>query len=312
MPRGQLTTLDDLPPEEDLERDPGTVADDWPVFGGSLPDYTRLVVGSQHLIILFTWAILSFPPTLPASDPATLINRLKQTEAVNITEIVDGQFEEAEPPAGFYVANPYEPDAAEIVETWYRDPRRSDRVCAIRFVDPDRVRYELDDFPSADQAAAAGFTVTHQGRCGSCSTLEDLAVYLAVPDLVTPARRCARKSGLVRKAECFEKTIGFTQSCAETWAWNAQNTRRKCKWICLSDYGLFNLLFHRYPGPNVDESGGLRPCLQCDEDRSGPGFKYSAGRTRRNSGIESAIARPKLEIHPADHSAYFSDDPQFQ
>ena len=280
--------------------------------GAAHADYTRLVVGSEHLVILFAWAILSFPPALPVSDPAALINRLKHTEAVNIAEIVDGQFEEAEPPPGFCVATPFGPDAAETVESWYRDPRWTDQVCAIRFVDPDRVRYELNDFPSADRAVAAGFTVTHQGRCGSCSTLEDLAAYLAVPDLVTPARRCARKSGLVHKAECFEKTIGFTQSCAESWAWNAQNTRRQCKWICLSDYGFVNLLFHRYPGPNVDEAGRLRPCLQCDEDRSGPGFKYSAGRTRRNSGIESAIARSKLEIYPVDHSAYFGNDPAFQ
>jgi len=259
--------------------------------------------------MLFAWAILSFPPTLPASDPATLINRLKRTQPVNITEIIDGQLDEAEPPTGFRVASPYGPGATETVDAWFRDPGRADEVCAIRFVDLDRVRYELRDFPSADRAAAAGFTVTHQGRCGTCSTLEDLAVYLAVPDLVTPARRCARKSGVEHKAECFETTIGFTPSCAESWAWNAQNTRRQCTWICLSDYGFFNLLFGRYPGPNADETGRLRPCLQCDEDRSGPGFKYSAGRTRRNSGIESAIARSKLEIYPVDHSAYFRNDP---
>jgi len=269
-------------------------------------------MGPQNLVMLFAWSILIVPIPLPASEPATLIDRLKRTEAVNITEIIDGQFEDADPPPGFLVADPYEPGAAETVEAWYRDPRRADQVCAIRFIDPARIQYELGDFPSAAQAVAAGFTVTHQGRCGSCSTLEDLAVYLAVPDLVTPARRCARKSGVARKAECFERTIGFTRSCAESWAWNARNTRRQCTWICLSDYGFFNLLFGRYPGPNVDESGRLRPCLQCDEDRSGPGFKYSAGRTRRNSGIESAIARSKLELSTVDHSAYFGEDPTFR
>jgi hypothetical protein len=45
--------------------------------------------------------------------------------------------------------------------------------------------------------------------------------------------------------------------------------------------------------------------LQCDEDQSGAGFKFSAGRTRRNSGIESAIKRAETEIYPVDHEAYF-------
>ena len=34
------------------------------------------------------------------------------------------------------------------------------------------------------------------------------------------------------------------------------------------------------------------PCLQCDECRSGPIFQKVAGRTRRGSGIQSAIERP--------------------
>jgi hypothetical protein len=258
--------------------------------------------------MMLAWAILVFPAATPASEPAMLIDRLKRTRAVNITDIVDGQFEEAKSEAGFRVGDPYGPNAADTVQAWYRDPGRAGQVCALRFADLDLIRYELRDFSSAAEAAASGFTVTHQGRCGSCSTLRDLAVYLAVPDLVTPARSCARKSGLEGKAECFEKTIGFTPYCAQSWAWNAQNTRQQCTGVCLSDYGFFNLLFHRYPGPNVDENGRLRPCLQCDEDRSGPGFKYSAGRTRRNSGIESAIARSPSELYPVDHSAYFTED----
>lgn len=37
--------------------------------------------------------------------------------------------------------------------------------------------------------------------------------------------------------------------------------------------------------------GRLNPCLQCDECRSGPIFQKIAGRTRRGSGIVSAISR---------------------
>ena len=178
-------------------------------------------------------------------------------------------------------------------------------MCAIRFLDSSHTSYELHVFESSSAAVRAGFTVTHQGRCGSCSTLKDLAIYLAVPDLVSPARQCARKAGLKRKKQCFQESIGFTPYCAESWAYNALHTRQECLGTCIADYGLFNLIFGRYPGANVDETGQLRPCLQCDESMSGAGFKYSAGRTRRNSGIESAIERGESERFPVDHLSYF-------
>ena len=36
----------------------------------------------------------------------------------------------------------------------------------------------------------------------------------------------------------------------------------------------------------------MNTCLQCDEDNSGPDFAKYAGRTRRNTGLESCITRP--------------------
>ncbi len=49
------------------------------------------------------------------------------------------------------------------------------------------------------------------------------------------------------------------------------------------------------------QDGALNDCLQCDEDHSGPVFKATAGRTRRNSGIRSSIPRPDDEIAPVVH-----------
>ena len=234
-----------------------------------------------------------------------LIGRLDSTQSVNIDAVIDGQFKLAAPANGFRVTDPYGPGASDAVQAWFDGAGKAMEVCAMRFVDEQRQRYELRKFDSAEAAAKAGFTVTHQGRCGSCSTLRDLSVYLATPDLTTPARRCARRRGLEGKFQCYSEEIGFTPYCAESWAYNARHTRQECLGACIADYGLLNLLLHRYPGPNVDETGRLRPCLQCDEDRSGPGFKYSAGRTRRNSGIVSAISRPETEIYRVDHSIYF-------
>jgi hypothetical protein len=202
--------------------------------------------------------------------------------------VIGEQFDQSKSPHGFRVADPYQPKTRKAVQLWRSNPIRDTQVCGIRFVDNDKIDYELSDFDSAAAASEAGYLITHQGRCGSCSTLKDLSIYLAFPDLTTPARQCARKAGR-----------------AESWAYNARNTRQQCLGACIADYGFLNLVFGRYPGANVDESGQLRPCLQCDEDHSGDGFKFSAGRTRRNSGIKSAIKRQGSEIYPVDHSAYF-------
>lgn len=66
------------------------------------------------------------------------------------------------------------------------------------------------------------------------------------------------------------------------------------------------LLFGRpNEGTGLDEKQcapcGSKPCIQCDEDRSGPVFKIVAGRTRRNSGLPNAICRPCSEVQPLVH-----------
>ena len=48
----------------------------------------------------------------------------------------------------------------------------------------------------------------------------------------------------------------------------------------------------RAPNNGPPPACALNDCLQCDEDEAGPVFKAVAGRTRRRSGLESAIARP--------------------
>lgn len=260
--------------------------------------------GHQSILIC-AWLSAMCVHAAHAADRVTLVERLAQTRAVNLEAIIDGQFGETDRHGGFRVADPYAKHAAGTVQQWSQNPANSARVCAVRFEDARLVEYQLRDFDSRPAAEAAGFKVTHQGRCGSCSTLRDLSVYLSAPDLTSPARECARKLGLNRKKQCFRERIGFTAYCAESWAYNALNTRRECLGACVSDYGFFNLLLGRYPGSNTDEAGQLRPCLQCDEAMSGAGFKYSAGRTRRNSGLQSAIRRPAAEIFPVDHSTYF-------
>jgi len=164
-------------------------------------------------------------------------------------------------------------------------------VCGVRF-ERDQVHYHLSTFATAVAARTAGFAVTHFGACGTCSTLQDLALYLETPDLTTPVRRCGIRIDASASLTCLED-LGFSTACAQTWAYNVQNTRRQCFGPCMMSW-------IRGEAP-TREDGRLNVCLQCDEDRSGPVFKAIAGRTRRNSGIQSSIPRPTEEIAPVIH-----------
>ena len=174
-----------------------------------------------------------------------------------------------------------------------REPSRSltGAVCGVRF-EPDRVHYRLSTFANTMAARDAGFAVTHFSACGTCSTLQDLAVYLEKPDLTAPVRKCGIEWDTSARLKCLQD-LGFSRACAQTWLYDLQNTRRECLGVCV-------LSWIRGEAPTLRE-GRLNACLQCDEDRSGPVFKATAGRTRRNSGIRSSIPRPEEEIAPVVH-----------
>ena len=167
----------------------------------------------------------------------------------------------------------------------------ADAVCGIRF-EGDQIHYRLATFGAAAAARSAGFAITHQGACGTCSTLQDLAVYVETPDLTAPVRSCGMSVEASTSLACLQK-LGFSLACAKTWQYNIQNTRLYCFRICM-------LSWLQGEAP-TRQDGRLNECLQCDEDRSGPVFKATAGRTRRNSGIRSSIPRPEDEIAPVVH-----------
>jgi hypothetical protein len=164
-------------------------------------------------------------------------------------------------------------------------------VCGVRF-EPDRVHYRLATFPGEGAARAAGFAVTHLGACGTCSTMQDLAVYLGQPDLTAPVRRCGLHPTSAGVLQCLAR-LGLSPACARTWFWNARNTGRECLAVCAVSWVREE--------PSTTPDGKLNDCLQCDEDRSGPVFKAVAGRTRRNSGIVSSIPRPGDEVARIAH-----------
>lgn len=193
----------------------------------------------------------------------------------------------------------------EPVLRWHSSLGSNTEVCAVQFVDKDRVDYRLRTFPDQESALTEGYVVTHHYHCGTCSSLHDLAVYLAKPDLTKPARTCGRKFTADGIKECLMEKIGFAKPCAETWTYNILHTRHRCMKTCVGHYGFWKVLINDMNDAHADERGNLNPCLACDEHASGPGFQYAAGRTRRNSGLASAICRPTEEIYPVEHRLYF-------
>ncbi len=187
--------------------------------------------------------------------------------------------------------DPYLNGAEPVIEP-PGDRAMKPAVCGIRFVDRDRKNYAIRTFHDGAGAARSGYTVTHRGHCGTCSTLRDLAVYLERRDLTYAVRSCSFRMTRHGILSCLEK-IGFTGPCALTWYYNIRNTARHCLGTCLLS------LLKREPLNRAD--GSLNACIRCDEDRSGPVFKYYAGRTRRNSGIESEIGRDPKELYHVVH-----------
>jgi hypothetical protein len=291
-------------------------------------------------IILFFYSFTTLAQKTPISKE--LIQRLHNTELLNNQEVLKNlnlPRKGLHSPKNFKLTNPYEPYASrriasddnlieingitnykdkighkvkfyqqEVVHQWFNvqsvEERKSE-YCAFKFVDTKKKRYVLQTFESANAALGEGFTVTHQYHCGGCSSLKDLAVYLDKLNLTEPARICSKKLDIQKVKECYMEKIGFSETCAESWAYNSRNTRKSCIGICVKDYGLINLMMNRYPPDLTNPDGSLKPCLQCDELRSVPGYLYSAGRSRRGSGIIADIERDPEDIYHIDYKIYY-------
>lgn len=95
--------------------------------------------------------------------------------------------------------------------------------------------YRLETYASRAEAEAAGATPSHEGACGVCSPLVDLAVYLRHPDLTEPVRACGLKGiseGEAAQMACLAD-LGFDLPCARIWYWNTKATQKACGGVCL-------------------------------------------------------------------------------
>ena len=170
------------------------------------------------------------------------------------------------------------------------DPLQEEQVCVVKRDDQLR-QYTVQ---STNFKEAKPEQITHLGPCGACSSLQDLSVYMSRTDLTEPVRSCGLQGitqGMEANVDCLQ-ALGFSESCAVIWYYNTLNTRTVCLDVCLAQ------LNESY----LTEEGVLNDCLACDERESGPVFKRYSGRTRRNSGLASAICRPCATVARLNHS----------
>lgn len=153
----------------------------------------------------------------------------------------------------------------------------------------------LKTVPSREEAEKNGEIVTHEGACGACSSYHDLAVWMSNPNLAEVGIRCGFRSILdfTDGVSCYIDE-GFTEGCATIWIYNSLKTSVACP-TCPGH--AINMEPNNGDAPTCE----LAECLQCDEEESGPLFKKFAGRTRRGSGLLSAIVRPCNSISSFVH-----------
>jgi hypothetical protein len=292
------------------------------------------------LLFLFAFGNHVYSQNIEISEE--LIQRLKSTQAINMDQIIkelDLVKVRKNNAKKFKLANPFFPMTtvhnSEIqlmkpingqvdfldnqngmvsffhqraVFNWYNKlpkEERDQQVCGFKFSDQHNKKYKLKSFANAEEARREGYLVTHQYHCGACSSLYDLAIYLEKRNMVNNGRKCARRFIANKSKDCHIKRIGLSPICAEAWAYNAIMTRKRCKNICIKEYGLINTIFNKFPDEYVNEDGSLKPCILCDELKSGGGYRYSSGRTRRSSGIKSGIQRNPDDLFFIDYNLYY-------
>ncbi|KAJ9467408.1 hypothetical protein DIPPA_14671 [Diplonema papillatum] len=178
-------------------------------------------------------------------------------------------------------------------------PYGPDAVCAVKYTDAARVNYTLHSYASIADAQSDGSFVTHGTACGACSDLQDLSGFMSSPDLTDPVRKCQLEHfrDIQSVGVCISKNTNLTLSCALMFAYNGHNTGEVCRDICLLSWA------EGQPN-NLPPDNRLNDCLQCDEDKSGPIFKFYSGRSRRDSGLNSSIIRPASQVFRVIHDYY--------
>ena len=69
-------------------------------------------------------------------------------------------------------------------------------VCAFKYSTDDCGEYSMISYENAEAAVSDGAVVSHTGTCGLCSTAQDLATYMSIPDMTRAGKICAVKGAI--------------------------------------------------------------------------------------------------------------------
>eukprot|EP00536_Pseudo-nitzschia_multiseries_P009443 jgi/Psemu1/23191/gm1.23191_g len=160
---------------------------------------------------------------------------------------------------------------------------------------PSGQSYRLKTVPSLDEAIATNQYITHLGACGTCSSLQDLALMVEYPNLPYKAQQCFFRSSALKKMDaaiqCYEE-LGFTTQCSATLSYYQKKIiDRDCGYQCAA---------WAYDGdlgrPSCTDVSGCAACV--DGFGISDRLELVSGRTFSNSGYPSQKARQCFEIAP--------------
>ena len=102
----------------------------------------------------------------------------------------------------FFKNDPYQNQTEASLNEINSTLSNLDIVCAIQYTSSSKNEYTIRNFPDKNSALGNNHIVTHQGRCGACSNLNDLSVYLST-NLTSPTRKCGM-IGALSEAQVIE------------------------------------------------------------------------------------------------------------
>lgn len=164
-------------------------------------------------------------------------------------------------------------------------------VCAFDNKGPES---NITTFSDAQAAHDAGFLILHCGRCGACSSWEDLKLEWTTRDTISELANDCAKRGLFGGHEAItaclmHPSIGWGYECATCWMEDIVCTKEHCAFIFLQSQ-MINSVTDFAVGPDDITSA---TCEEANCEAGNPGtFVECSGATRRRMNITSSIARP--------------------
>ena len=285
--------------------------------GGTCPEFDLVSEYNQDIIDFYRNLPLNGANPHPSNDCYPNLDHIDLTGSAPLVNIGSGD----RIPVPFLPGFVALPECSQVKQDYdnavcgfkYKDAAGLDipvSSCDDEILSTQPSSYDIVTYPSRQAAEADGAFISHVSACGTCSSAQDLSVFLDQSiDVVQISFLCFAQWAAATQAgqpfdltQCVADATGFTTGCAESWAINIYFNSLpptagpppgpfiqypfSCRDTCLALQG--------QPRNNPDCT--INACFQCDEEVNVPSYTQIAGRYRRNSGIITDITRSCNEI----------------